>query len=165
VAEDKYANILYERVIESSANTLTFKAISLGASLFDKIGILISRVEFYQHTAELAAVGDTIQFGLSASNSWAVATPAEGSIITLDTLSIADYGTAGNNQIFITPLAHDFGMLPGNGLLIAPKPLYLFVVGASLPNPGEVRMRLYFTIKKLSDSDFFELLETRHYFA
>ena len=162
---DKYSNMLYETVTESAANTLTFKAIEMGISLFDKAAILIQRLMWYNFQTLLAATTDAIQFGLSASNSWSAPSASQGSIIHFHEQSLLDYGTAGNNILHKQPVVDDFTTLPGGGMLIAPKPLYLFAKGSNLSNPSSPQMRMFFTIVKLSDADYFELLESRHYFG
>lgn len=162
---DKYANILYNAVEESSVNTLTFDSVDFGLSLFDKVGILIHRIEWHHTYAQLIAVGDTIKFGLSTSQSWTTVAPSEASIITYHLRMLRDYGTAGVNNIFEDPLIEDFSTIPGGGLLVTPQPLYQFVEGTSLPSAGIVRMRMFFTIVNLKAEEYFELLETRQYFG
>ncbi len=162
---DKYANIMFEKATESSANTLTFKKIEIGMSLFDKVAILIHRIEWYNYAGYLIAADDALSWGLSTSNSWTIVSSDQPSIITFRSLLLRDFGTAGNNWVIPTPLIDDFSTLPGGGLLTTPKPLFLFVSGTALASPGVVEMRMFFTIQKLSDSDFFELLETRAFFG
>lgn len=162
---DKYANILYEDVEESAANTLTFSEVNFGLSLFDKVGILIHRIEWHHTYAQLIAVGDTIKFGLSTSQGWTTVAPSEPSIITYHLRMLRDYGTAGNNKIFEDPLVEDLSTIPGGGMLITPQPLYMFVEGVSLPSAGIARMRMFFTIVQLKPEEYFELLETRQFFG
>ena len=59
--KDKYANIIYDEVTESAANTLTFESIDVGLNLFDKIGLKISRVEYTDFRILLAAGTDRIE--------------------------------------------------------------------------------------------------------
>ncbi len=162
---DKFANTLYDTVTESSANALTFKEITIGLTIFDKVALLIARFEYTAEESQLTAVGDIIEFGLSASNSWSDPDPSEGSIIDYNSFNVKDYGTAGVNRIVVDPYVKDLSTLPGGGLLVSPKPLYLFVKGASLPNPGTVKLRLFFTIVKMKDAEYFELLEARNFFG
>ena len=164
-SQDKYPNILYDKVTESAANTLTFKELNIGLSLFDKVGILIHQIHWYNFQTLLAAAGDTIQFGLSQSNSWAAPNADESSIIVLHEETIKDYGTAGNNQIWRQPQVDDYSTLPGGGILVAPKPLYLFAKGSALANPSAPQARIFFTVMKLKPEEYFELLESRQYFS
>jgi len=162
---DKYANILYDEVVESAANTLTFENLDIGLSLFDKVGVLIHRLEWMSWPSRLAAASDAIEFGLTTSNSWSAADPSENSIITYHKVQVVDYGTAGNNRIFDTPLVDDFSTLPGTGILTTPRPLYMFVDGANLADVATVKMRMFFTIITLKADEYFELLETRQFFG
>lgn len=162
---DKFPNMLYADNLESGANTLTFKEITIGLNIFDKVGIIIHRLEFYNWQVLLLAVGDILEWGLSSSNGWTTVVPSETSIIMYHRKQIADYGTAGNNKIFTTPLVDDFSTLPGGGLLITPKPLYMFSKGAALGSASTVKMRMFFTVMKMKPEDYFELLEARNYFG
>ncbi len=162
---DKYANMLYDKVVESGANTLTFNEVNIGLTMFDKVGILISQIHWYNYQTLLAATTDAIQFGLSASNSWTVPDLGNSAIITMHEETVVDYGTAGNNQIFVQPMIDDFSQLPGGGLLITPRPLYLWTLGTNLASASSPIMRMYFTIIKLQPADYFELLESRQFFG
>lgn len=162
---DMYANVLYDEVTESAANTLTFESIDVGLNIFDKVGMKLSRLEYSNFFGNLAADADVIRFGLSQSNSWTTPTPAESSVIDFNQFTVAAYGTAGNALIHEQPYVKDFSTLPGGGLLIAPKPLYLFAVGSNLSAASNVRIRMFFTIVTLKPEEYFELLEARQYFG
>ena len=164
-AVDKYSNLLYDSVTESGANTLTFEAIDIGLNIFDKVGLLIHRIEWYRWHDLLAAAADLLTFGLSASNGWATATPAETSILTYHRASLVDYGTAGNNYLTVDPMIDDFTTLPGGGLLTTPKPLYMFGAGSNLASAATIKMRMFFTIVTLKPEEYFELLESRAFFG
>lgn len=163
--KDQYANLVFAEVTESAANTLTFEQIDLGLTILQKVALLIHSIEYTDFWGYLAAASDSVIFGLSASNSWATANPRERSIITFQNRTIVDYGTAGNNVVWTEPVIQDFSTYPGGGLLIVPKPLYIFVKGANLASPAHVAARIYFTIKELKDTEYLELLETRSYFG
>jgi len=163
--QDKYSNIIYDKCEQSGTNVMTFESVDIGLNIFDKVGLLISRIEYFSWDALLAAVGDSISFGLTASNSIGSADPAETAIITFQRMIVKDYGTAGNNWIAPNPLVEDFSTLPGGGLLVAPKPLYLFVASSALASAATVKMRMFFTIVKMKAEDYFELLEARQYFG
>ena len=162
---DKYANVLYDSVTQSATDTLTFEAIEIGLSLFDKVGILIHRLEWFGHQAKLAADNDTIEFGLSTSNGWSAADSSEPSIITFHKESVVDYGTAATCKLQRQPLLDDFTTLPGGGILTTPKPLYLFCDSDALAAAATVKIRLFFTIVTLKAEEYFELLETRQFFG
>jgi hypothetical protein len=162
---DRFSNVLYDKVVESSANTLTFEEVNVGLNIFDKVGLLVSRIEYTGMETYLSADPDHVEFGLSASNGWASADPAESSVIDYNRWKIVDFGTAGNAIERHTPFIKDFSNLPGGGILITPKPLYMYIQGSSLTSPGSVAMRMFFTVLKLKPEDYFELLESRQYFG
>ncbi len=163
--KDIYSNILYNEVNESAANTITFEEIKMGLNLFDKVALLISRIEWYQWWRFLAATTDEISFGLSSSDGWSVPTPKENSIIGYHTMTVTDYGTAGNNRIWHEPMVDDYSTLPGKGILITPTPLFSWVRGQNLGSAGTIRLRVYFTVVKLKPEEYLELLETRQFFG
>lgn len=162
---DKYANILFDQVQESAANTLTFNEVNIGLSLFDKVGLLISRLEWYNWDTQLQADSDLVQFGLSTSNQFAAPAPGVSSIITFHNVELRDYGVAAVNFMFQTPWVDDFSTLPGGGLLITPKPLFLFTQGTNATGASLIQLRMFFTIITLKAEDYFELLETRQFFG
>lgn len=164
-AIDKFANVIYDSVTESGANTLTFEELTVGLNIFDKVGILIHRIEYYDFDILLVDDTDSIKFGLTASNGWSTVTPAETSIITFHKESIREIGTAASAFQRTDPLVDDFSTLPGGGLLTTPKPLYLFAEGNNLGSAATVRARIFFTIMKLRPEEYFELLEARQYFG
>jgi len=162
---DNFANILYNSVVESSANTLTFDEITLGLSLFDKVALIINRIEWYAWPTRLLAAGDAIEFGISSSNAFVDPDSSQPSIITFQSMDVVDFGTAGVHEVWRQPLVEDLSNLPGGGLLITPRPLYQFVEGTNLAAVATVRMRMFFTVKKMKPEEYFELLETRTYFS
>ena len=162
---DKYANLLFDEVTESGTNTLTFKELNFGVSLFDKKALLIHSIHWYQFDSKLIATSDNIQFGVSQSKAWTVATPSEPSIVTMRDYAVRDHGTAANALIWERPHVDDFSTFPGGGLLVVPKPLFLFIVGANLAAAAQVQMRLYFTFVEMKDAEYLELLETRMFFG
>lgn len=162
---DKYPNMLYADVTESAVDTLTFDSVDIGISLFDKVGLLLHRIEWYQWWYQLVADNDSVEWGLSASNQFASSDSAVAAIITYHKAYVTDFGTAGNNQIFKEPWVDDLSTLPGGGLLIVPKPLFMFVEGASETAVSVIKARIYFTIIKMKPEDYFELLETRQFFG
>lgn len=167
-AMDKYANIITKRITLSAANTFTTDAIDMGLSLFDKVGLLISRAEYLPAHSSLqlmTATADNIAMGMITNDS--VTSIAIGDNSTIDTVSISrhDNGAAANAHFFQTPIVRDFSGLPGGGLLITPRPWFIAGDSVGLASAAIVDVRIYFTVVKLSSEDYFELLETRHFFG
>ena len=167
-AVDKYANILTEPITMSAANTLTFAEVNIGLSLFDKAGILISRIEYQPSggtIADLEVTADLIGMAVTTSNSLVNLGVAQQAVVTYKSLIRLDLGVAASGVIVELPLTQDFSQLPGGGILITPKPWYIAMESAGLAAAGTMTVRFFFTVVKLTAEMYFELLETRHYFG
>lgn len=164
---DMYSNILTQNVTQSSANALEFAEIDVGLNLFDKVGLLVSRIEFYNNQAhnELVANGDTLRMAVTQSNQIASISPAERSVINMLEWNVIDHGTPANATITQEPWMQNFADLPGGGILVAPKPLYFAIDSDGFTAASVGSLRMYFTIIKLKDADYFELLESRRFFG
>lgn len=165
---DKYANILNQTVTQSAADTLTFSEINIGLNIFDKVGLLINRIEFVPSKATVnlfATNADSLVMALSASNQISSLSFSANEIIDLLTLDAVTIGAAASGSVAQKPLTRTYESLPGGGLLVAPKPLYFGVDSASLGTAGVVEFRLYFTVIQLKPDEYFELLESRRYFG
>lgn len=163
--QDKYANSMYTAVVESAANTLTFAEMTVGLNIFDKVGLLINRIEWFDHLNLLVAADDRIDFGIAASNQFVAVGPSVTSIIFYHRVTLKGIGAPANALMEDIPLVDDFSTMPGGGILVAPKPLYLFTKGTALASASEVEARLFFTVIKMRPEDYFELLESRSFFG
>lgn len=168
VGTDKYSNILTQEVECSGANTLTFEEVNIGLSLFDKVGLLISRIEYHikaNTISEMTAADDNVQGAITTTNQMSTLDPAEQAVIDKILYLRTDQGTAGDSHFHTVPMVRDFAEIAGGGLLVTPKPLYLGVTSSGLASAATVTFRLFFTILKLKPEEYFELLETRQYFG
>lgn len=165
--KDVYANQFAGSVVESAANTLTFDEIQVGLNIFDKVGLLINRIEWDINDIldETAGSGDGANLGISQSGSWTTVTLTEQSIVQVARPRRKDMGTPATAEFLDSIRVFSFADLPGGGLLVTPRPLYAFVQGVSLANPVTVPYRLYFTILDLKPEEYFELLEARQFFG
>lgn len=162
---DKYANMLYADVAESAINTLTFEAINVGLSMFDKVGILIHRLEWYQFDTRVIDDTDALAFGLCSSDGFSTVNSSQREIIIYHQYKARYFGAAANSVMLFEPLIDDLTTLPGGGLLTTPKPLHIFVKGTNVAAVGAVSLRMFFTIISMKPEEYFELLETRTFFA
>lgn len=158
---DKYSNIAHIRVTESAANTLTYRKLETGISLFEKMAWVISRIEYYFLLFTLPATGDAQIMALTTSNNPAALVPEEVAVIDMTKVSRMDMGTAATAAIITYPIIRDFAQLPGGGLIVPPNPLYLATMGVSQPNPEIVDCRIYYTTVLLKGDEFWELVEAR----
>lgn len=166
-SQDRYVNVFNAQVAQTANNTLTFEEIDFGLNLFDKVGILIHRLEMYSNvaTAQLVSGADILRSAITQSNQISSISPSERAIVDLFELRIIQAGTPANNELLVEPVVHDWSQVPGGGLLVAPKPLYLAVDTSGYTATETVDMRIYFTIKKLRDAEYFELLESRRFYG
>lgn len=164
---DVYSNVIKKAVTMSAANTLTFEEIEIGLNLFDKVGLVIHRVAYEVGRASyllLEGEGDDIAMAITLSNSVSSISPTERSTVDYERYQSIAYGTPANAETKKMPEIHDLSGLPGGGLLIPPKPLYLAMTSTSLASACTGTVNIYFTIKQLKDADYFELLETFRFF-
>lgn len=165
---DLYSNILVARLTMSAADTLTFSEVQVGFSIFERLGILISRIEYHPTAATVHlfnATQDRIVFGVTASDELTSLDPTSPAVI--DTAAIYGVASGAPADLVVTqwPMVKDYSNLRGGGLLITPRPWFVAMTSNSLGTAGACYVRFYFTVEKLADADYFELLETRHYFG
>lgn len=165
---DMYVNLITKTISASAANALTFDTIDVGLNIFDKVGLLICRLEYDVSGGTLADLdqdGDAVQFGLTSSNDITSLSALQSEVLDVITINRYDAGTAGNATFFDKPIIHDFSTLPGGGLLIAPKPLHVATAASGMSAPASAVLRLYFVMIQLTDADYLELLQTRRAFG
>lgn len=166
--KDLYVNMLQQYVACSAANTLTFAEIDIGLNIFDKIGLLVNRIEYYPSsttTQELVAATDILDMCLVQSNQIATIRIDERAVIDHVQIVPVLVGAIVSFVQVELPYARDYANMPGGGLLIAPRPLYVAIDSTGFTGAANMFVRVYFTIKKLGDSDYFELLESRRFFG
>lgn len=165
---DMFPNIKTASLTLSAANTISFGEFDVGLNIFDKVALLISRIEYELSTAaieEMTTAGDDIQAALVNSNS--LTTLASDQVEVIDRVAIhrVDLGTAGTGVIRRDVYEHDFSTLPGGGILIPPRPLFFAGNSNGLASAATFRFRVYFIIHRLTDAQYLELLETRNAFG
>ena len=168
MAVDKYVNMLVKDVTLSGANVLTYAEVNMGLSMFDKVGLRIQRIEYFPSTAmllEMTAAADYWLCGVMTSDAPPSIDTLNASVIHAMRFVRNDMGTAAGGQFDVFPKVFDFANLEGGGILVTPRPLFIGMITAGLASAGTVVVRIFFTILKLSDADYFEILETRHYFG
>ena len=163
MAEDKYVNQAYLSVVESALNTLTFSKIETGISIHEKVGWLISRIDYFFQTgpAQFGADGDALDYGISVMDTLTDVGPRLAAIVDSNTLTRQDWGVAASSEMRQLPVTRNFADLPGGGLLIPPNPVYIYARGTALAGPHTVAARLFYTMRQLKTEDFWELVEQR----
>jgi len=158
---DNYANKMYGTVTEAVAGTLKFAEINTNVSVFDKAAFVLHRLEWFITLADLekiAGTGDGIYAALTSSQNISSLGLDNPAVIDLFQLT-GDWATTVGFQIFEQPFIRDFSNLPGGGLIIAPRPLFVAVQGVSLASAISAKLRAYFTIKQLSAEEYLELVD------
>jgi hypothetical protein len=159
---DQFANKAYVQVIESSAGTLTYSELQSNINIMDKVAWVIHRVEYYLSDStllRLAADQDSVLVAWTSSNKLTTLDLGDASVIDFLKITVRDFGTPGNNYIWNQPIIREFNNLPGGGLIVAPRPLYLAILGGNLSGVATVSARMYFTVRELSKEDYYDLLD------
>lgn len=161
--KDTYANKFFGTVTESAANTLTFSEIQTNVNIFDKVAWILHRMEWFLGEATgiglLVANGDRIACALTSSDKITDLDLDNPSVVDLYKVERVDYGAAANMHRWEMPIIRDFTNLPGGGIIIAPRPLYVAAEGASLAAASTVSVRGYFTQKQLTPDEYLELID------
>lgn len=163
-SKDKFANMAAITVTESGTNTLTFKKLESGISLFEKVAWIIHRIEYLVPAVVFAmfnAGGDTLEFALTATDQIDALSMSNAGLIDYNYLCRIDLGAAASGVFEKVPFITDFTNLPMGGLIVPPNPLYLAAKGTSLTMASTVSARLYFTTYQLTADDYWELVEAR----
>lgn len=162
-ALDQYANVAALDITESAANTLTVAKFAFPFSIMDKMGLLISRIEyeFANLSAALAASADQLLAGIATQDTVDLTSPTASSLVDVMKISRLDLGAAATGIVYWQPVVKDFSTLPGGGILVAPNPLYGALMGVSAGAAGRVKLRMYYTYMELATDEYWQLVESR----
>jgi len=160
--QDVFVNQAYGGCTELVAGTLAFSEIQTGISLFEKVAWVVHRIMWFEE--DLVRILDVDDFLVSALvcsnrlNGLSLQDPA-----VIDIIQIGEWieGTPASGHLVEKPIVHDFTNLPGGGLIVPPKPLYIAHVGVSLAAATAVNARIFFTHKELAPDEYWELVESR----
>jgi hypothetical protein len=162
--KDQFANYAILSLLESAANTLTFKKLETGISLNEKVAWVVNRIEYFINNLQAAMFntdGDTYSYGLSVSGAFATAALTETTVIDFNQVCRLDFGTVASALMVQKPITKDFSQMPGGGILVPPTPLYLFGVGYGLAAAQALTARIHYTLLSLSVDQYWELVEAR----
>ncbi len=161
--DERFVNQAYLSVVESGANTATFSKLETGISIYEKVGWLITRIDYNVDCAAAVLTANAlgISFGISSMDGIASPSLSMSQIIDYNTRIRSDYGAAASGFLLDRPWEKDFSALPGGGLLVPPNPLYLWAKGIGLAAAQTILARMFYTVIKLKTEDFWELVEQR----
>lgn len=160
---DAYSNFAIISVTESAANTLTFQKLETGVGLFERVGWVISRVDWYLRGAypQFNTSGDSLAVALCQSNAISGIGATSSQVLLNKVFYRQDYGTAASGFFIAEPDTTDLSSLPGGGLLVLPNPLFIAAHGSGLAAAVAVTARLWYKNISLSDADYFDLMQSR----
>jgi len=158
---DKFANKFYGTVVESGPTTLTFAEIQTNVDVFSKKAWVLHKLEWYELPADRGLIvnsDDAIRLALTSSNKMSSLSLSDAGVIDLLELNAVPY-TAVGVEIYDQPHIRDFSSLPGGGLIIAPRPLYIAIQGVSIAAVATGSVRGYFTAIDLNADEYLELVD------
>lgn len=159
--KDEFSNKAYGTVTESAANTLTFSEVRTNISIFEKVAWVIHRIEWHltQATYGLLADGsDNLNLALTGSD--AIASLGLEIPAVIDLYNVFRVHASGVGFAFNTmPLVRDLSSLPGGGLIVAPRPLFVAIHGESLLSAATAEVRFYFTQRALAADEYLDLID------
>lgn len=159
--EDIYTNQAVVSCIPT-LNTLSWQELPSYVSVFEKKAFLISRIDYFLNLVamrELDAETDTIYFGMSTSDGFSTAGLDEAAIFDYNMVAAVLQAAGVSSHLLRMPYTKDFSTLPGKGLLVPSRPIFLWMQSSGLAAAGKVTARIYFTIKELKAEQYWELVE------
>jgi len=160
---DTYANMAAVTATPSVADEFAATKFAFPFSIMDKIGLLVSRIEYFLNAiGSLNSATDYIYTGLaSAATLVDPGEPSDSLIIDSIRVIRTDLGAAASGVLVDFPLVRDFSTLPGGGLLVAPAPLYLWTKSSGAAAVMPVQCRLWYTYMELAADEYWQLVESR----
>jgi hypothetical protein len=165
-ALDVFSSKSVLNMVESAANTLTYDKVETGMSIYDKVGWVISRIEYQFTPAAMAlfnGTGDYAIVGLSSTNSILAAgiNAQNPALYTFRTFQRLDLGVAATGMLTSGFFVDDYSTMPGGGLFVLPAPLYGYIIGSGLTGAITIPMIVYASPMTLTDTDYFNLVQSR----
>lgn len=160
-SKDQFANKFYGTCTQTAANTLTFTEINTNMSTFDKVAWVLHRLEWWvsEETRNLLLSSDDyIQFALCSSKSISSLELNDSAVIDVIEIS-ANLRTNVGIQFTNDPVIRDFANMPGGGIIISPRPLYVAVQSESIASAAKAQVRGYFTQLPMSADQYLELID------
>lgn len=162
--KDKFANMAFGSTTESGTTTLTFSEINTAISMHEKVAWIIHRIQWnlaYSDINKIVAETDGIVAALTVSNKMTALNLNDPAVIDVFNLLAWKFGTPASAQLYETPFIRRFTDLPGGGLIVPPRPIYVAAQGVSVASAITAECRIFFTTRKLSTEDYWELVEAR----
>lgn len=159
---DMYANKFFGSVTETAVDTLTFNEIPTNVNVMSKEAWILHRLEWYLTPGDIGqfnADADSLKLALTSSSNMDDLTLDNPGVIDLLETTINAVGAAADFERVDMPLIRDFSSLPGMGLIITPRPLFIAAVGSNLTNPTSPQVRGFFTRIELTPDEYIEMVD------
>lgn len=154
--------ILTKTYTQTAANTQIVSQVGTSYSAKDKVGIEISRIEYYPaavnfYMEEVAAANEYFYFGLTQLYSAGAAPTLPSRAGVVDWNLIGNFfSTAVGRELLRLPIIFE----PPEPVLVHPASLYAFCQSANLANAITIYLRMWFRYVDLTDAEFQEILQT-----
>lgn len=159
---DKFVNKAFIQVIESAANTLTFAELATGVAIFEKVAWIIHRIHWFVGKAVLKEIiADTfsITYALTGNNKMNQLSLDDPGVYDMQAIICASTAAPANFVVHTIPVVRDFSTLPGGGIIVPPRPIFIAAVGGGLAAPASVQVRIEYTVRELKADEYWELVE------
>jgi len=160
---DTFANIAAVHPTEASAGTANYAKFAFPFSIMDKMALVLSRIEYWP--GSLGGLNTSLDYllcGVSIASTVADLTnQADPAIVDSLRVMRVDLGTAAAGFFLDEPFIKDFSSLAGGGLLVAPAPLYGFVISAGASGVMDAWVKLFYTYMELGADEYWQLVESR----
>jgi len=160
-SKDKFANKFFGYSLESAANTLTFREIQTNVDMMSKRAWVLHKLEWFFSPVDLdklIAGQDRISAALVSSDKLTALDLNSPGVIDLIDFGIL-FASAVGQSFYTQPFTRDLTGLPGGGLIVAPRPLYVAVKGTSLGSAVTANVRGYYTNLDMSADEYLELVD------
>lgn len=162
---DVYANMAYLQVTETGANTLTFAQLQLANTLMtQKTALIIHRLDVFPdlNATALSATNKSLGVALTLTNKiTSINDQSQPEVLFFRQYKRIDFGAAASGMIVPEPEIVDYNYMPGGGIIVPADRLYIGVAGIGAGAAQTCSMRIYYTVKELETSDYWELIEAR----
>lgn len=165
-ATDKFVNKAYATVTQAAANTEAYGEINFNIPTFDKVALIISKIEYHFATglwAEMLTGSDQMLFGLTTNSSIGALTVANLSnpaVIDLNYITPVVVGAVVSMLYVRDPITIDYTSMPEGGIIVPPRPLYLYFDTAGFVAASTAYVILWFRYLGLSTEDYWDLVES-----
>lgn len=159
---EKFANMAFLSVTESAANTITFQELQTGVGIFEKVALIIHRIEYYPYAASLQMLNtaaDILDIAITTSDQVTDLLKDKPQVIDHERWLYEQFGTNASGNSRRLPNVADFTGLPGNGLILPSSKVYAAIQGTSLAAAAATHICFYFSYRSVKPEEYWELVE------